>query len=114
RLGFCATCLREKSRLPRDQRREDAGRFGAAIRYPFQPDHPMEGAAPRRGGRGIRGRCVVPACSLAHRLSCSTAILAVVRQKLHLSSCPSLSGQLSPCSRKDKATYLLPESGAGF
>src|SRR6202023_2204774 len=28
------------------------------------------------------------------RLSCSTAILAVVRQKLHLSSCPSLSGQL--------------------
>jgi transposase len=26
-----------------------------AIRYPFQPDHPMEGAAPRRGGRGIRG-----------------------------------------------------------
>src|SRR5712671_505185 len=43
----------------------------------------------------LEGRCVAPACSLAHRLSCSTAILAVVRQKLHLSSCPSLSGQLS-------------------
>jgi hypothetical protein len=50
-------------------------------------------------GRGqshfrFKSRCVVPAWSFAHRLSCSTAILAAFRQKLHLSRRPNSSGHL--------------------
>jgi Linear amide C-N hydrolases, choloylglycine hydrolase family len=37
---------------------------------------------------------MVPAWSFAHCLSCSTAILAVLRQKLHLCRCPNSSGHL--------------------
>src|SRR3974390_1436195 len=39
-------------------------------------------------------RCVVPARSSAHRLSCSAAFLAAVRQKLHLSCCADFRDQL--------------------
>src|SRR3954465_11637900 len=42
----------------------------------------------------LEGRCVVPAWSFGHRLSWSPAILAVVRQKLHLSRCSDFLGQL--------------------
>src|ERR1700730_17862309 len=41
----------------------------------------------------LESRRVVPAWSFAHCLSCSTAILAALRQKLHLSSCPNYSLQ---------------------
>src|SRR3954454_1704255 len=44
---------------------------------------------------GLGSRAVVPARSSRHRLSCSRAILAAVRQKLHLSTCPNLPSQLS-------------------
>src|SRR4051794_24494071 len=44
---------------------------------------------------GLESRAVIPARSSRHRLSCPRAILAAVRQKLHLSTCPNLSGQLS-------------------
>src|SRR3974377_1824652 len=43
----------------------------------------------------FKSRCVVPAWSFAHRLSCLTAILAAFRQKLHLSRCPNSSGHFS-------------------
>ena len=39
-------------------------------------------------------RTVVPARSLRHHLSCSTAILATFRQKLHLTHCPDLPSHL--------------------
>src|ERR1700756_3782613 len=42
----------------------------------------------------LESRCVVPAWSFAHCLSCSTAILAALRQKLHLSRCSNSSGRL--------------------
>src|SRR5205823_11892667 len=42
----------------------------------------------------LERRCVVPARSSAHHLSCSTAILALVRQKSHLSGCPDSPGHL--------------------
>jgi hypothetical protein len=38
---------------------------------------------------------VIAARSLAHRFSCSAAILAAVRQKLHLSRCPNFPSRLS-------------------
>src|SRR5215204_5471434 len=38
-----------------------------------------------QGHLRFESRRVVPAWSFAHRLSCSAAILAAVRQKLHLS-----------------------------
>src|SRR4051812_49203218 len=44
----------------------------------------------------LESRAVIPARSSRHRLSCSRAILAAVRQKLHLSTCPNLPSQLSP------------------
>src|SRR5215204_5622971 len=43
----------------------------------------------------LEGRAVVPARSSRHRLSCSRAILAAVRQKLHLPTCPNSPSQLS-------------------
>src|SRR3954470_467806 len=43
----------------------------------------------------LESRAVIPARSSRHRLSCSRAILAAVRQKLHLSTCPNLPSQLS-------------------
>src|SRR3954447_17453335 len=46
----------------------------------------------------LEGRCVVPARSSAHHLSCPTAILAFVRQKPHLSDRPDSPGHLSPNS----------------
>src|SRR4051794_38662789 len=42
----------------------------------------------------FESRAVIPARSSRHRLSCSRAILAAVRQKLHLSTCPNLPSQL--------------------
>jgi hypothetical protein len=39
-----------------------------------------------QGHLRFESRRVVPAWSSAHRLSCSAAILAAVRQKLHLSN----------------------------
>src|SRR5215204_7581971 len=42
----------------------------------------------------LESRAVIPARSSRHRLSCSRAILAAVRQKLHLSTCPNLPSQL--------------------
>jgi hypothetical protein len=52
---------------------------------------------------------VVPAGSLAHRFSCSAAILAEVRQKLHLSRCPNFPSQLSfgPLNRAHRRRFLL-------
>src|SRR5215207_1008847 len=47
----------------------------------------------------LESRAVIPARSSRHRLSCSRAILAAVRQKLHLSTCPNLPSQLSPGQR---------------
>src|SRR5687768_12940071 len=47
----------------------------------------------------LESRCVVPARSFGHRLSWSPAILAVVRQKLHLSRCPDFPSQLYPTRR---------------
>src|SRR4051794_20028019 len=46
----------------------------------------------------LESRAVIPARSSRHRLSCSRAILAAVRQKLHLSTCPNLPSQLFPPS----------------
>src|SRR3954447_11368387 len=43
----------------------------------------------------FESRAVVPARSSRHRLSCSRAILAALRQKLHSSACPNLLSQLS-------------------
>src|SRR3954453_18504536 len=43
----------------------------------------------------LESRAVVPARSSRHRLSCSRAILAAVRQKRHLSLCPNSPSQLS-------------------
>src|SRR3954454_12351513 len=43
---------------------------------------------------GLESRAVIPARSSRHRLSRSRAILAAVRQKLHLSTCPNLPSQL--------------------
>jgi hypothetical protein len=47
-----------------------------------------------QGHFGLESRRVVPARSLAHCFSCSAAILAAVRQKLHLSRCPNSPSQL--------------------
>src|SRR3954453_6289970 len=44
---------------------------------------------------GLESRAVIPARSSRHRLSRSRAILAAVRQKLNLSTCPNLPSQLS-------------------
>src|SRR3954465_5576946 len=54
-----------------------------------------------QGHLRFESRCVVPAGSSAHRLSCSAAILAAVRQKLHSSTLfknpePALSSRLMP------------------
>src|SRR6476659_8367931 len=46
----------------------------------------------------FESRAVIPARSSRHRLSCSRAILAALRQKLHSSACPNLLSQL--CSRR--------------
>src|SRR3954467_8237950 len=43
----------------------------------------------------FESRAVIPARSSRHRLSCSRAILAALRQKLHSSACPNLLSQLS-------------------
>src|SRR3974390_2111521 len=65
----------------------------------------------------FKSRCVVPAWSFAHRLSCSTAILAAFRQKLHLSPCPKSSGYISASVFSPliaaKATFAL-KAGAWF
>src|SRR4051794_22224650 len=45
---------------------------------------------------GLESRAVIPARSSRPCLSCWRAILAAVRQKLHLSTCPNLPSQLSP------------------
>src|SRR4051794_40128058 len=42
----------------------------------------------------FESRAVIPARSSRHRLSCSRAILAALRQKLHSSACPNLLSQL--------------------
>src|SRR5215212_11674478 len=58
-----------------------------------------EGLLAFHGGQGhfgLKSRRVVPAGSLAHRLSCSAAILAALRQKLHLSHRPNFPSQLWP------------------
>src|SRR5947199_9735926 len=50
------------------------------------------------GGHGhlrLESRAMIPARSSRHRLSCSRAILAAVRQKLHSSARPNLPSQLS-------------------
>src|SRR4051794_30826261 len=44
----------------------------------------------------FESRAVIPARSSRHRLSCSRAILAALRQKLHSSACPNLLSQLYP------------------
>src|SRR3954447_12661766 len=48
----------------------------------------------------FESRAVIPARSSRHRLSCSRAILAALRQKLHSSACPNLLNQL--CSTWSK------------
>src|ERR687898_32109 len=49
-----------------------------------------------QGHFGLESRRVVPAGSLAHCFSCSAAIVAALRQKLHLSRCPNFPRQLFP------------------
>lgn len=56
-----------------------------------------EGLVALHGGQGhfgLESWRVVPARSLAHGFSCSAAILAVLRQKLHLARCPNSPSQL--------------------
>ena len=48
--------------------------LGAAIRCPSQPDHAVEGAAPRRGGRGVRGE--------ARRTRCAAVDLKALHAKI--------------------------------
>ena len=43
----------------------------------------------------LEGRAVVPACSLRHQITCSVAMLAAFRQKLHLAACADLPNHLS-------------------
>jgi hypothetical protein len=78
----------------------------------------------------LEGRGVVPAGSFGYRLSWSPAILAVVRQKLHLSRCSDFPRQLSAprsrsCSRRveprdqglEPEAHVYPDPGrmtAGF
>jgi len=46
-----------------------------------------------QGHLRLEDRAVVPACSLRHLISCSAAMLAAYRQKLHLAACPDLPSQ---------------------
>src|SRR4051794_37244489 len=62
---------------------------------------------------GLESRAVIPARSSRHRLSCSRAILAAVRQKLHLSTCPNLPSQLSvPSARHAAADGVAAQAQA--
>src|SRR5215218_10195671 len=54
-----------------------------------------------QGHFGLESRRVIAARSLAHRFSCSAAILAAVRQKLHLSRCPNFPSRL--CLHRSKS-----------
>jgi hypothetical protein len=63
-----------------------------------------------KGYFGLESRRVVPAGSLAHRLSCSAAILATVRQKLHLSLCSNFPSQLFD----PVAVFVLTELGLEY
>ena len=47
-----------------------------------------------QGHLRLEGRAVVPACSLRHLISCSAAMLAAFRQKLHLAACPDFPSHL--------------------
>src|SRR4051794_5844782 len=48
------TGLQGEGGSSRRPRRQDAGRVSTAVRHSSQPDHPVEGAASRRGGWGVR------------------------------------------------------------
>src|SRR4051812_2263164 len=56
----------------------------------------------------LESRAVIPARSSRHRLSCSRAILAAVRQKLHLSTCPNLPSQLSSPPDQEEPALRVP------
>jgi hypothetical protein len=55
----------------------------------------------------LEGRAVVPAYSLRHLISCSTAMLAAFRQKLQLAACPDLPSHLYQQLRH--ARRFMPE-----
>src|SRR3954471_14162735 len=53
----------------------------------------------------LESRCVVPARSFRHGLSCAAYILAAFRQKLHLSRCSDFQSQL--CKAISTGCYNL-------
>src|SRR5215203_2651348 len=64
-----------------------------------------------QGHLRFESRAVVPAWSSAHCLSCSAAILAAIRQKLHSSHCAEIPSQLyqpEPFFASDDVNVLYP------
>ena len=62
------TGLQGEGGVGRDQGREDAGRIGAAIRCPSEPDHAMEGSSCSKGRPASsardKGEATAPAVDL--------------------------------------------------
>ena len=56
----------------------------------------------------LESRTMVRACALRHLISCSVAILAAFRQKLHLADCADLTSHLCKVDRKNvNVSYVL-------
>src|SRR4051812_47686947 len=63
-----------------------------------------------QGHLRFESRRVVPAGSSAHRYSCSAAILAAVRQKLHLSNLFKNPEPALPAGSSGELTFLLAQA----